>query len=568
MLEEPIKGTPLVKSFIDGEWVNPKGRGMVDEVFCDSVILNGNVITMNPRQPHAEAVAIKNGRIVRVGGNKKMIGLLTPKTKIWDIEGKTLIPGFIDAHQHLSLYGERYLLEDFGASNVSSIDDIKRLVAKRAGKGQQWVRAQGYDDTKISDKRLLNRWDLDTVAPDKPVFIKHIGGHLAVVNSEALRRANITEATPDPEGGTLGRDKSGRLNGVLYGNAAFMFTHQVGMRFPIIPPFSRQKRQKVIRKACEDFLSAGITSVHDALVSPEYIMSYQDVYNSGKLGVRVYMLIPHYFLRGLKDLGIYSGFGNDKLKVGAIKIILDGAISSRTAFLSEPFIGSKNDYGKVIIESQEELNKIVLEGHRLGFQFAIHANGDKAIEMALRAYRNALEKYPRKNHRHRIEHCTVVNPQLINEMRKLGIMAIPFGCFLWYHGEKVVPFYGMERAKLMFAHRAFLDAGIQIAGSSDSPAMPYNPLLAIQSCVTRQTSSGEVIAPEQRITVEEALRLYTLGGAYASFEESTKGTIEVGKLADLVVLSKDPTLVNPRTIMDINVMMTMVGGKVSFSKVN
>ena len=535
----------------------------------DSIILNANVITLNPRRPRAEAVAIKDGKIVKVGRNEEIKGLSTRSTKILDVEGKTLIPGFIDAHQHLSLYGEGYLSEDFGPSNVSSTNDIKKLVAEkvRGIPRGQWLRGHGYDDAKTSDMRLLNRWDLDAVAPDNPVFIGHVGGHLAVVNSAGLIKANVKEDTANPQGGIFGRDVgSGRLTGILYEKAAFMFVHEaLTGKPPIIPPFSRQERWEGIRKACKDFLSAGITSVHDALVSPQYIMSYQDAYNSGELDVRVYMLITHYYLEDLINLGIYTGFGNDKLRIGAIKIILDGAISSRTAFLSQPLIESDSDYGKLVIGSQEELSKIVLQGHRAGFQLAIHANGDRAIEMALRAYRETLKKYPRQNHRHRIEHCTVVNPGLLKEMKKLRVMAVPFGCFLWHHGEKVVPYYGMERAKMMFAHRAFLDEGIEIAGSSDCPAMPYQPLFGIQSCVTRQTSSGEVIAPEQRITVEEALRLYTLGGAYASFEESIKGTIETGKLADLVVLSEDPTVVVPETIKDIEVLMTMVGGEPLFN---
>lgn len=334
----------------------------------------------------------------------------------------------------------------------------------------------------------------------------------------------------------------------------------------IIPPFSREERRKAVKMACRDFLSAGITSVHDALVSPQYIMTYQDAYTHGELGVRVYMLVTHYFLENLESLGIYTGFGNEKLKVGALKIILDGAISSRTACVSEPFVGTENDRGMLVISSHEEFDHIVLRAHRAGFQLAVHANGDKAIQMTIEAYRKALREYPRADHRHRIEHCTVMNPTLFEEMKRLGVIAVPFGVFLWYHGEKVVPFYGEQRAKMMFAHRSFLDHDIQISGSSDCPAMPFDPLLAIQACVTRETSSGIVVGPEQRISPEEALRVYTLGGAYASFEEDIKGSIEPGKLADLAVLSDDPTTVDPKSVKDIRVVMTVVGGEILFSR--
>jgi len=394
----------------------------------------------------------------------------------------------------------------------------------------------------------------------------HVGGHAGVVNSEGLKRGNITEASLDPKGGRYGRDDSGRLDGILYEQAVFIFAYEsLAGKPPIIPPFSREERRKIIGKACKDFLGAGITSVHDALVSPQYIVTYQDAYMSGELGVRVYMLITHYFLEHLETLGIHSGFGNQRLKIGGIKIILDGAISSRTAYLSEPFIGSKHNCGMLLIDTQEELNAIVSRAHKAGFQIAVHANGDKAIEMTIKAYREALKEYPRPDHRHRIEHCTVMNPALFKEMESLGLVAVPFGVFLWHHGEKVIQFYGEKRAEMMFAHRSFLEKNIPIAGSSDCPAMPFEPLLGIHSCVNRETRSGAVVGPEQRITAQEALRVYTLGGAYASFEENIKGSLEMGKLADLVVLSDDPTTADPKSIKDIKVIMTMVGGEILFS---
>lgn len=537
------------------------------EIYADLIILNGNIITIDPKRRRAEAVAIKNGKIIKVGKNEEIRSTSSSKTIIWNAEHKTIIPGFIDAHQHLSLYAETYLQEDLGPEKVSSIDDIKKIITEKAAvtPSGDWIRCQGYDDTKTIDKRFLNRWDLDAVAPGNPVFVLHVGGHAGVVNSEALRRANIKEDSPDPKGGRYGRDDSGRLNGILDEQATFMFAYEsLAGQTPIIPPFSREERRKAIRKACGDFLRAGITSVHDALVSPQYIMTYQDACINGELGVRVYMLITHYFLEDLEKLGIYTGFGNEKLKVGAIKILLDGAISSRTAYVSEPFIGTKNDFGVLVI-SPKDFNDIVQRAHKAGFQLAVHANGDKAIEMTIDAYRRALEECPRADHRHRIEHCTVMNPTLFEEIKRLGVIAVPFGTFLWYHGEKVEPFYGKERARMMFAHRSFLDKGIQIAGSSDTPMMPYEPLLAIQSCVTRETSSGTVVGPEQRISPEEALRVYTLGGAYASFEEDTKGSIEVGKLADLAVISDDPTVIDPKFIKDIRVIMTMVGGEILFT---
>ena len=541
-----------------------------EEIAADLIILNGNVFTVAPRKPRAEAVAVKNGTIIKVGTNKEMRSLLGERTQLLDIGHKTVIPGFIDAHQHLSFYAEKYLQEDLGPDKAVSLNDIKKIISKKIAvtpKGH-WIRGQGYDDTKTTGNKFLNRWDLDEVAQEHPVFVSHIGGHVGIVNSEALRIANLKEDSSDPKGGRYGRDEvTGSLNGILYEQAAFMFAYEsLAGRQPIIPPFPRKERRRVLKKACGDLLRDGITSIHDALVSPQYITSYQDALINRELNVRVYMLVTHYFLDNLESLGIFTGFGNEKLRVGAIKIILDGAISSRTAYVSESFVGTKDDHGILVISSQQELNEIVLRAHKAGFQIAVHANGDRAIQMTLESYKNALEKHPRKNHRHRIEHCTIVNPALLKEMKKLRIIAVPFGTFLWYHGEKVIPFYGIERAKMMFAHKSFLDEGIQIAGSSDSPAMPFNPLLAIHGCVNRETCSGATVGIKQRITPEAALSVYTLGGAYASFEEDIKGSIEPGKLADLVVLSDDPTTIDPKSIKDIRIMMTIVGGEILFSQ--
>ena len=538
-----------------------------EKIGSDLVIINGNILTMALKNPRAEALAVKHGEITKIGRSEEIKRTCSKNTIVWDANGKTVIPGFIDAHQHLSLYAESFLQEDCGPQKANSIDDIKEIILRKAEgtpKGE-WIRGIGYDDTKTTDTRFLNKQDLDSVTTDHPIFILHVGGHVGVVNSMALKKAGINENTPDPKGGKYGRDHSGLLDGILYEQAAFLFAYESLAGQPtFIPPFPREERRKAIRKACSDFLSAGITTVHDALVSPQYILTYQDAYNRGELGLRVYMLITYFFLKDLEELGFYTGFGNDRLKIGAIKIILDGAISTRTAFVSSPFIG-KNDCGMLIINSEKDLNDIILRAHGAGFQVAVHANGDKAIEMTLRAYQNALEKFPRKDHRHRIDHCTIVNPKLLDWMKRLGVMAVPFGVFLWYHGEKVVPYYGEERAKMMFAHRSFIEHGIQIAGSSDCPMMPFEPLLAIHSCVNRVTRSGNVVGPEQRLSPEEALRVYTLGGAYASFEEKTKGTIEPGKVADLAVLSGDPTQVDPRSIKDLKVIMTMVGGKIMFT---
>ena len=266
--------------------------------------------------------------------------------------------------------------------------------------------------------------------------------------------------------------------------------------------------------------------------------------------------------RALKESGIRTGFGDERLRVGGIKMVADWAIAARTAYLSEPYVGSPCEHG-ILAMSPDEIEERVMEIHQAGFQVCIHANGDATIDMVLSAYEKAQAAFPRQDPRHRLEHCTLVNPDLLTRMKALGCVATPFCTCVYYHGEKM-PFYGEDRLKWMFAQRSFMDYGITATGATDYPSGPYEPLLGIQSCVTRTDSNGQSWGLNQRISVEEALKVYTINGAYASFEESIKGSIEAGKLADLVVLGADPTKVDPFTIKDIPIERTIVGGETVF----
>jgi hypothetical protein len=270
------------------------------------------------------------------------------------------------------------------------------------------------------------------------------------------------------------------------------------------------------------------------------------------------MLMGHPHFKALRDAGVKTGFGDDRLRIGGIKMVSDGAIAARTAYLSEPYVDS-DDHG-ILTMTAEETETAVLEMHQAGFQVAIHANGDLAIDMVLNAYEKAQRENPRNDPRHRIEHCTLVNPDILSRMNKLGTVATPFCTYVYYHGEKM-GFYGEDRLEWMFAQRSFIDSGVVSTGATDYPPGPFEPLMGIQSCVTRTDMNGKLWGASQRISVEEALRLYTQNGAYASFEEDIKGSIEVGKLADLVVLSHDITTVDPFGIIDIPIEQTVIGGR-------
>lgn len=546
-----------------------KKRRAPQAAAADLVFWGGNVITLDPGKPAAEAVAVKGGRFLAAGPDEEVLGLAGKKTEIVALRGRTVTPGFIDSHQHLFEYGTHLLQLDCSPRKCRSLADIQKAVRRAALRQApgEWIRGAGYDDTKMPDRRPLNRWDLDEAAPDHPVLIQQVSGHWAVANSRALEKGGVKEDAPDPEGGSYGRDsRTGRLNGILYEQAEFAFVYEgTTGRPPILPPFSLKERLRGVRLAGERYLAAGLTGVHDALVSAQTIETYQETLKTGDLKVRMYMLVSIEYLPQLLALKLKTGFGNEWLRLGGVKILADGGIAGRTAYLNQPYVGT-GDRGILAVPSEEALHDLIRRGHEAGFQVCVHANGDRTIEMALNGFEKALAARPRKNHRHRLEHCTVVNPEILRRIRKNRLLVTPFGSYIYFHGEKMNPHYGPERVSRMFAHRSFLDRGIAVSGASDSPCGPFEPLLAVQSCVTRKSSAGEVLGANQAITVEEALFLYTRASAYASFEEEIKGAISPGKLGDLVVLGEDPRRVPPDEIKDIPVEMTVVGGEIRFKK--
>jgi len=377
------------------------------------------------------------------------------------------------------------------------------------------------------------------------------------VNSKALAVAGVDKNTPDPPGGRFERDpETGELTGVAAERAMGPFSSK-------IPPVTEVDRRAGLVRICEMFSAAGLTSVHDAIVSSTNMETYQKGLSAGELTLRVNALMWHTHLDALIDAGIRGGFGDEMLRIGGIKMLGDGAIAGRTAWLSKPYEGSEDDYG-IPVMTPEELEPLAERVHKAGFQICVHANGDAAIDMTLTAYEKAMASEPRPDPRHRIEHCTVVNPDILARMKRLGCLATPFCTYVYYHGEKM-KYYGEDRLAWMFAQRSFIDQGIVSTGSTDYVPGPFEPLMGIQSCVTRTDSDGTVWGANQRITVEEALRCYTLNGAYASFEEDIKGSISPGKLADFVVLGDDITRVDPHTIMDVPIEMTVLGGKVVYT---
>jgi hypothetical protein len=522
----------------------------------DLVLHNGNIVTVNPRQPRAEAIAIAGDRIIAVGSSDDVLNLANGSTKKLDLGGHTVVPGFIDAHTHPAYSGRRHLR--FLDCDLRSIGAIQALVRESAAKmpAGDWVVGFKYDDTKTKERRFITREELDAAAPQHPVYIGHRGGHTAYVNSLAFAQLGITEQSPVPAGGAYGRDPAtGRLTGRLMENAIQPFEKAI----PAFGEFTRDEGRKAVKLISEMLARNGITSATDAYGEPGDLRAYQDAHESGDLKTRVYCMVGSPHIDQMLAAGVRTGLGNDWVRIGGMKMTCDGSISERTARLSQPYVGRPNDFG-MIVTGEEELYATARKAHEAGWQIGIHANGDVGIGMVLNVYERLQREVPRRDPRYRIEHCTVINDDLVRRMAALGVIPTPFSTYVYFHGEKMVE-YGEDRLNSMFALRSFLDAGIRPTLASDYPPGPFEPMMALQSMVTRTDISGKIWGARQKITVEEALRVTTLNGAYASFEEDLKGSLEVGKLADLVVLGRDLLREDPATLISIPVEKTMVGGQ-------
>ena len=519
----------------------------------DLVIVDANIITMDDARPRAEAVAIKNGRFIAVGSSRDIRALARPGTQTLSLPGKTVLPGLIDAHTHVASSGrETYLSLDLGLSSLAAIKQaIKEATAKKP-KGE-WITGNQYDDRKTDLNRFITRFDIDEVSPDHPVVITDRSHHISIANSVALRMAGLTKQVQDPSGGTYDRDpQTGELTGVMRELA----TEPVRK---LVPPPTREEAKRAAIQMCHAMARSGLTTVHDAMVDQIDLLAYQDALATGELPIRIYALILYGLLEHFAALNIRTGFGNDMLRIGPVKMVADGACAGRTMRMSQPYVGRPDDYG-ILTMSQEQLDAQVMTAQRAGFQIGIHANGDVAIDMVLNAYEKTLGAQPAQDLRWRIEHCTLVTPVLIERIKKLGVIPTPFCTYVYHHSDKWAD-YGEERLQWMFAHKSFLDAGVPVTGASDYIPGPFEPMMAFMSMVTRKGRDGKVWGGNQRITIEQAIRCYTMHGAYASFEERVKGSITPGKLADLVVLGEDPTKVDPDSLVDVPVEKTMVGGK-------
>lgn len=554
-----------VAGAMGAQWLRttPAFAQTADAREADLVVFNAKVLTMDARSPRAEAFAVKNSRFVAVGATADLKALIAKNTRQFDAKQMTIVPGFIDCHNHapgaMLLY-EVHVGNPFEVEFVT-IDSVVEKLRARAQKtpAGAWVEGYFFDDTKVKDARLLNVHDLDKVSTDHPVAVHHRGGHTSFYNGKAFQLAGVTKATQNPPGGTFDRDEHGDLNGRVTDRARVVFD-RVGSRETFTPAQVAQRSRDGLAHISKEFVRYGLTSVHH---QDGDLLALQDVRARGDLRHRVSFETSGKALDGMISSGIATGFGDEWIKLGATsEHTVDGSFSERTMALSVPYAGMGGYKGNVT-ETQDELNAWMERVHRAGIQMNCHANGDVAIEMVLTAVERAQKLFPRADARPKITHCTLINDNLVRRIKAAGAVPACFTSYAYYNPDKF-KFYGEDLMKRCMAFRTFLDAGIPACAGSDFYPGPFAPLMGIQGMVTRTGWNGETWGANQRVSVDEAIRINTLNGAYASREESLKGSITVGKLADFVMLAEDPHTVAPSKLKDIKIVQTVVGGDTKY----
>ncbi len=524
----------------------------------DTLFVNGTALTMNPTHPEAEAVLVRGDRIAAVGSVGDMQSLAAPGARVVDLAGQTLIPGFNEAHNHMVGFGLALGQVDCRAPDCGTIAEMQRRIEAQAERTRpgEWVQGRGYDDQSLAERRHPTRHDLDAIAPDHPVVIVNASGHLCVANSRALALAGITRDTSPPEGGGIVHDADGEPTGLLLEQAQQLVTG-------LLPPLTRDAVVAALARCARAYLAAGITSSADASVAdPMWVDAHQRASASGANPLRTSLMLRESLLPHLAGAGFRTGFGNDRLRCGPIKLFIDGSLIGRTAAVSQPFLHDPDPANLgLTMMGDDVFQRYVMDAHAAGWQVAVHAIGDRGIEMVLDAYERAVAAHPRPDHRHRIEHCGILRPDLIARIAALGVVVVTQPVFITEYGDSFIKHLGAERAALTYPFRSLLAEGIATVFSSDCPVSAFEPLKSIEVSVTERTGSGADYAPQEALSVIEAIHAYTVMGAYATFEEHTKGAIAPGMLADFALLGADPRTVPPDELSRIPVTQTWIGGE-------
>ncbi|MGP8079575.1 MAG: amidohydrolase [Dehalococcoidales bacterium] len=510
---------------------------------ADLIFKNAAVITVDAQQPGAEFVAIKGDKIIFAGAKDYLNDFTGPKTKFIDCAGKTLLPGFNDAHCHIFSLLRKLTSVELGFPKIKSINDIKGAIKKQVAKTPpgEWITGTDYNEFYLVEKRHPTRWEIDEVAPDNPVMLTHRSLHGCVLNSKALELAGITIETPEMPGTMIDRDvtRGGEPNGFLAEMVGYLREH-------VLPPISERELKTGIKLANEEYLSQGLTSLQDATVVNDMKrwQNYINFKNNGWLKSRVYMMTGIETMQEFRDAGLGFGAGDENLRLGAIKIV-------------PSMIADK------MYPSQEELNSLVLLTHQAGFQLAIHGVQTGMVDAIICSYEYLQHNAPDfSTRRHRIEHCSECPPDLMARLKKLQPIVVTHPSFTYFSGDRYLATVEKEVIPWLYRTGTLVKNGLAVAGGSDSPIVPNSPIIGIYGAVTRSTSSGQMLNPAEKHTAADVIKMYTLNAAYASHEENIKGSISTGKLADMVLLSRNPLQVPTAEIKDITVQMTVIGGKV------
>jgi predicted amidohydrolase YtcJ len=540
----------------------------------DLILVNGKIHTMEKDCPWAEAVAIREGKFVKVGSNEEVLLLKAETTEVVDLGGRVLLPGFNDSHMHLLSFGSSLRKAQLG--DAKSIDEIvervREFINEKNIENGKWVSGRGWNHDYFDvEKRFPNRYDLDKISAEHPIVLTRACGHVCVVNSRAMEIAGVTKETDQVEGGHFDLDENGEPLGIFREKA-------LSLIYDSMPGTNLEDVKAMIRYAAAYANSKGLTSVQtddfdqvSGIGYRDVIRAYNELKEGGELTLRIYEQCLFPGVQGVREFindGYSTGHGDAFFKIGPLKILADGSLGARTAALCEPYADDTSTSG-ILIYSQQEIDEMVELAHNSGTHVAIHCIGDKTMYQAFESIEKVLRKKPRENHRHSIVHCQITDEVLLNKYSELDVIAHIQPIFLHYDLHMVEERIGRERAKKTYAFKTMLEKGVHIALGTDCPVEPLDVMPNIYCAVTRQDLKGypeEGWLSQEKLTVEEAVYNYTLGSAYASFEEDIKGSISEGKLADMVVLSEDIFAIEPSRIKDVEVEMTFLGGKIVYRR--
>jgi predicted amidohydrolase YtcJ len=527
---------------------------------AELLIRNAKIITMDRTHSIVTSMAIRDSHILAVGSDAELAPCAGPRTQSLDLQGHVVLPGLIDVHTHALEWAKNVLRNDVdpGYPKVHSIAEITKLITERASTlpSGKWIRGAGWDESKLAEHRYITRKDLDAVAPNNPVWLEHFTGHLGVANTRALELAHLTRNTPAPSGGVIDKDGSGEPTGVLKDNAQSLVQ-------ALLPHGPSDLALKAVRLVTQRALEVGLTTIHDICLPADSIRAYQQARKEGWLKLRVQMapLVSSVAeAQALANGGVYTGFGDDFLKLGAVKMFADGGMAAKTIAVYEPAAGEPGNLG-LLIWKPEDMQKAqhILAG--AGWQLETHAIGDRAMDEVLDSYQSVMKDLGLKEPRFRIVHAGLSTPAIQKRLRELHVLVDGNPAFVYWLGA-FFPKYGAQRVRWTYPAKSYIENRIVAAGTSDVPVTPISPWWGIWALVARRDmQSGQILAPEERVTILEALEMYTRNPAYTGFEENQKGSLEPGKLADFIVVDRDVLSVPTDELKDVQVLKTFVGGE-------